>query len=209
MTSIWFPLTISPLNHTSVISENKGNDNQLKKLLIVRQILLVRTLVNVQRPVWRIFILMLGSKVSKAILNYLGYAVPCYVICLENSRYFLHQSYSKLRPIANCSLAFSRALTSLPIFTSSSLWLLVIISLLWLAIVIALALVLRKLLYLSISRTRCGIPINYAFFSFFHRNKWTPLPRELRTWWCGGRPIDLESRSTVPARYTWKQERIC
>ena len=94
----------------------------------------------------------------------------------------------------------SRALTSLPIFTSSSLWLLVIISLLWLAIVIALALVLRKLLYLSISRTRCVIPINYAFFSFFHRNKWTPLPRELRTWWCGGRPIDLESRSTVPAR---------
>ena len=123
--------------------------------------------------------------------------------------YFLHQSYSKLKPIANCSLAFSRALTSLPIFTSSSLWLLVIISLLWLAIVIALALVLRKLLYLSISRTRCVIPINYAFFSFFHRNKWTPLPRELRTWWCGGRPIDLESRSTVPARYTWKQERIC
>ena len=123
--------------------------------------------------------------------------------------YFLHQSYSKLKPIANCSLAFSRALTSLPIFTSRSLWLLVIISLLWLAIVIALALVLRKLLYLSISRTRCVIPINYAFFSFFHRNKWTPLPRELRTWWCGGRPIDLESRSTVPERYTWKQERIC
>ena len=111
---------------------------------------------------------MLGSKVSKAILNYLGYAVPCYVICPENSRYFLHQSYSKLKPIANCSLAFSRALTSLPIFTSSSLWLLVIISLLWLAIVIALVLALRKLLNLSISRTRCVIQINHAFcFPFF------------------------------------------
>ena len=33
----------------------------------------------------------------------------------------------KTNSIANCSLAFSRALTSLPIFTSSSLWLLVII----------------------------------------------------------------------------------
>ena len=32
------------------------------KFLIVRQILLVNTLVNVQRTVWRILILMLGCK---------------------------------------------------------------------------------------------------------------------------------------------------
>ena len=37
-------------------------DHQLRKLLIVTQILLVSTLVNVQRAVWRIWILMLGYK---------------------------------------------------------------------------------------------------------------------------------------------------
>ena len=42
--------------------ENKGNDHQLKKLLIVKQILLVSTLGNVQSTVWRICILNLGCK---------------------------------------------------------------------------------------------------------------------------------------------------
>ena len=32
-----------------LMSEDKGNDNQLKKLMIVKQILLVSALVNVQR----------------------------------------------------------------------------------------------------------------------------------------------------------------
>ena len=40
----------------------KENDHQLKKLLIVKQILLVSTLRNIQRAVWRIFILMLRCK---------------------------------------------------------------------------------------------------------------------------------------------------
>ena len=40
----------------------KGDNHQLKKLLIFEQILLVRTLGNVQGVVWRICILMLGSK---------------------------------------------------------------------------------------------------------------------------------------------------
>ena len=42
--------------------KKKGNDHQLKKLLIVIQILLVSTLGNVSRTVWRICLLMLGCK---------------------------------------------------------------------------------------------------------------------------------------------------
>ena len=40
----------------------KGNDHQLKKLSIVKQILYVSTLGNVWRTVWRICIMMLGCK---------------------------------------------------------------------------------------------------------------------------------------------------
>ena len=43
-------------------SREKGNDHQLKRLLIVKQILLVSTLGNVKRTVWRIYALMLGCK---------------------------------------------------------------------------------------------------------------------------------------------------
>ena len=43
-------------------SREKGNDHQLKRLLIVKQILLVSTLGNVKRTVWRIYTLMLGCK---------------------------------------------------------------------------------------------------------------------------------------------------
>ena len=43
-------------------SREKGNDRQLKRLLIVKQILLVSTLGNVKRTVWRIYTLMLGCK---------------------------------------------------------------------------------------------------------------------------------------------------
>ena len=42
--------------------ENKGKDHQLKKLLIVTQILLVNTLGYVLRTVWRIWILVLRYK---------------------------------------------------------------------------------------------------------------------------------------------------
>ena len=55
---------ISPYNMTSesYIKVNKRNDHQLKKLLIVVQILLVSTIGNVWRTVWRICIMMLGCK---------------------------------------------------------------------------------------------------------------------------------------------------
>ena len=43
-------------------NENKGNDHKLKELLIVEQILLVSTYGNVEKIVWGICILMLGSK---------------------------------------------------------------------------------------------------------------------------------------------------
>ena len=62
---------VSPYNNiaVSLISdhENKGNDHQLKKLLIVKQILLVSTLGNVKITVWRINILILGSKELKSL----------------------------------------------------------------------------------------------------------------------------------------------
>ena len=46
----------------SYIKVNKGNDHQLKKLLTVKQILLVSTMGDVWRTVWRICIMMLGCK---------------------------------------------------------------------------------------------------------------------------------------------------
>ena len=56
----------SPYNITPLIThqghENKGNDHQLKKLLIVKQILLVSTIGNIWGTVWRICIPMLGCK---------------------------------------------------------------------------------------------------------------------------------------------------
>ena len=45
-----------------LMSKDKGNDYQLKKLMIVKQILLISALVNVQRTVWRIWTLMLRYK---------------------------------------------------------------------------------------------------------------------------------------------------
>ena len=42
--------------------KNKGTDHQLKKILIVKQILTVSTLTNVRWPVWRICILILGCE---------------------------------------------------------------------------------------------------------------------------------------------------
>ena len=41
---------------------NKGNHHQFKTLLIIKHILLARTIGNVQRTLWRICILMLGCK---------------------------------------------------------------------------------------------------------------------------------------------------
>ena len=43
-----------------------GNDHHLRRLSIVKQILLVSSIRNVQRTVWRICILMLGFKRVKA-----------------------------------------------------------------------------------------------------------------------------------------------
>ena len=46
--------------------EKIGNDHHLRRLSIVKQILLVSSIRNVQRTVWRICILMLGFKRVKA-----------------------------------------------------------------------------------------------------------------------------------------------
>ena len=56
-----FSLLFHPsIKHESY--ENRGNDHQLKQLLIVTQILPVSLSVNVCRTVWRICILMLGGE---------------------------------------------------------------------------------------------------------------------------------------------------
>ena len=63
--SEWLASNLSLQYHhwiTHWCHENKRNDQQLKKLLIVWQILLVSTLVNVQKTIWRIWILMFGCK---------------------------------------------------------------------------------------------------------------------------------------------------
>ena len=52
-----FSLQTHPYGH-----EDQGNDHQLKKLLIVKQILLVSASGNVKRPVWRMCVLMLECK---------------------------------------------------------------------------------------------------------------------------------------------------
>ena len=60
---ISFLLTVSPLHQTFRSREKrKWSPIQLEKLLINKQILLVSTLGNVLRTVWRICILMLGCK---------------------------------------------------------------------------------------------------------------------------------------------------
>lgn len=46
----------------------KGNDHQLKRLSIVQQFLLVNTLENVWKTVWRVCILMLGYQRVKGAL---------------------------------------------------------------------------------------------------------------------------------------------
>ena len=50
------PYSVTPESNIKVVTEKE--DYQLKKLLIVKQILLVSTIGNVQRTVWRICILL-------------------------------------------------------------------------------------------------------------------------------------------------------
>ena len=65
---------------------------------------------------------------SKVIRDCIGFALLRFGIGLEHSRHPLNQSGVKLKPIATCLLAFSRALGRLHVFISSSHWLLVIFS---------------------------------------------------------------------------------
>ena len=61
----WPISNFSFLQHSWIIRydhENKGNDRKPRRLLISYQILLVTTLKNVKRMVWRKYILMLGCK---------------------------------------------------------------------------------------------------------------------------------------------------
>ena len=71
---------------------------------------------------------------SKVIRDYFVFALLRFVIGPENSRHFLNQSDSKLQSSAIWLLVFSRASSNLLVFTSSSLWLLVMFSFIWLAV---------------------------------------------------------------------------
>ena len=80
-------------------------------------------------------------------MGYVGFAFPRYVIGPGNSHLPLNQSDAKQKSSTTTwSLAFSRALNSLVVFTLSSQWLLVIFPFFRLAVVITLALVLRHLI---------------------------------------------------------------
>ena len=57
-------VTIAPESNIKV-TRTKGIDHKLKKLLFIKQILLVSSLRNVLRTVWRICILMLECKREK------------------------------------------------------------------------------------------------------------------------------------------------
>ena len=58
--------------------ENIENDHQRKKLLIVKQTVLVSALGNAQRTVWRICILMLGCEgLSELLLNGVSVTFQC------------------------------------------------------------------------------------------------------------------------------------
>ena len=71
--------------------ENKGNDQQLKKLLVVRQILIVSTLVTVQRTVWRIGIMMLGCKGLVMLLTFLLNMIMCKQYAEESCALHCHR----------------------------------------------------------------------------------------------------------------------
>ena len=60
--------------------------------------------------------------VYKDIQDHFGFTQPCSVIGPENSHHPLNQSDAKLKTIATWSPAFSRALSSLLVFTLSSHW---------------------------------------------------------------------------------------
>ena len=63
MSSLLFVAIFSLIILLHIKTSNvNGNDHQLKKLSIVKQILLVSTLGNVWKTVWRIRIMMLGCK---------------------------------------------------------------------------------------------------------------------------------------------------
>ena len=79
--------------------EKIGNDHHLRRLSIVKQVLFVSSIRNVQRTVWRICILMLGFKRVKAnfrskcyfcvfcyCLFLITYCIKCHFVFLYNSQ---------------------------------------------------------------------------------------------------------------------------
>ena len=70
---------------------------------------------------------------SKVIWDCIGFALPCSVSGLENSRHLLSQSDTKLKPIATWLLRFP-ALNAKYAFTSISHWLSLIFPLFWLVL---------------------------------------------------------------------------
>ena len=65
------PYTITPKSNIKVMTII-GNDHQLEKLLIVKQILRICTLPNVERAVWRIRILIMKFGCEELISQYVS-----------------------------------------------------------------------------------------------------------------------------------------
>ena len=72
---LFSPYNITPESLIRVMREE--NNHQINKLMIVKQILLVSTLGNVWRTVWRICILMLGCKGLKLNACCISQKHPC------------------------------------------------------------------------------------------------------------------------------------
>ena len=102
--------------------------------------------------------------VSKVIRDRFSFALRCCVIGPGNSRHSLNQSDAKLKPIMTWSPAFSRAITSLVVYTLSSHWLLKYFPSLWLAdMIFGLRHSNEKRSYVSVTQT-----VNSA--SHLHKN---------------------------------------
>ena len=129
--------------------------------------------------------------------NYFCFALPRLVIGSENSSHFLYQSFSKLKPIATGSPAFSRAWGRLRVFRLSSYWHFPFVQV---VAVITLSLVLRHFIEIH-SNQNNGIPDN--FWHAIEKN-WQAL--------CLSSLFQLPpNRRAKPSRlgmHSWKQTQV-
>ena len=111
-------VSISNLFFHIDLTKDSTIKRSVRKVWESPSILLYSILINCSPPMLERFF----EWVYKDIQDHFGFTQPCSVIGPENSRHPLNQSDAKLKTIATWSPAFSRALSSLFVFTSSSHW---------------------------------------------------------------------------------------